>query len=141
MPQTARTISAWIRTSHNNPQDRGILSWGINQTTRKWTFRIQTQNGTPGTIRIEANGGFFVGNTVVTDGNWHHVAVTWENDGTPDILDSKLYVDGVLDAEYGNLTTPPSASPGPGRASRAGGGGQCIRRSLDFQALGMYAGW
>lgn len=106
----ARTISAWIRTSHNNPQDRGILSWGINQTTRKWTFRIQTQNGTPGTIRIEANGGFFVGNTVVTDGNWHHVAVTWENDGTPDILDSKLYVDGVLDAEYGNLTTPPSAS-------------------------------
>ncbi len=106
----ARTISAWIRTSHTNPQNRGILSWGINQTTRKWTFRIQTSNGTPGTIRIEANGGFFVGNTVVTDGNWHHVAVTWENDGTPDILDSKLYVDGILDAEYGSLTTPPSAS-------------------------------
>ncbi|MCP4814065.1 MAG: LamG domain-containing protein, partial [Planctomycetaceae bacterium] len=106
----ARTISAWIRTSHTNPQNRGILSWGVNQTSSKWTFRIQTSNGTPGTIRIEANGGFFVGNTVVTDGNWHHVAVTWENDGTPDVLDSKLYVDGVLDAEFGSLTTPPSAS-------------------------------
>ena len=106
----ARTIAAWIRTSHTNPQNRGILSWGINQTTRKWTFRIQTSNGTPGTIRVEANGGFFVGNTVVTDGNWHHVAVTWENDGTPDIIDSRLYVDGKLDAEFGNFTNPPSAS-------------------------------
>ena len=106
----ARTIAAWVRTSHTNPQNRGILSWGINQTSRKWTFRIQTSNGIPGTIRVEANGGFFVGNTVITDGKWHHVAVTWENDGTPDILDSRLYVDGVLDAEFGNLTTPPSSS-------------------------------
>jgi hypothetical protein len=106
----ARTISAWIRTSHTTPQNRGIVSWGTNQTTNKWTFRIQTSNGIPGTIRVEANGGFFVGNTVITDGKWHHVAVTWENDGTPDILDSRLYVDGALDAEFGNFTTPPSAS-------------------------------
>ncbi len=47
---------------------------------------------------------------MVTDGEWHHVAVTWANDGTPDVEDAKLYVDGVLDAELGNPTTPPSAS-------------------------------
>lgn len=106
-----RTIAAWIRTATNNPQaNKGIVSWGTNLTTQKWTFRIQNSNGTPGTIRIEANGGYFVGNTVVTDGEWHHVAVTWANDGTPDIQDAKLYVDGVLDAEFGNVDTSPSAS-------------------------------
>ena len=106
-----RTISAWIRTSTNNSAvNKGIVSWGTNLTTQKWTFRVQNSNGTPGTIRIEANGGYFVGNTVVTDTEWHHVAVTWANDGSPDIQDAKLYVDGVLDAEFGNVDTPPSAS-------------------------------
>ena len=106
-----RTITAWIKTGINNPnQNKGIVSWGTNLTTEKWTFRIQNSNGTPGTIRIEANGGFFVGNTVVTDTEWHHVAVTWANDGTPNVQDAKLYVDGVLDAEFGNVVTPPSAS-------------------------------
>ena len=33
----------------------------------------------------------------VADGQWHHVAVTWSDDGTPDIADAKLYVDGQLD--------------------------------------------
>lgn len=106
-----RTISAWIRSGTNSTLlNKGIVSWGTNLGTQKWTFRVQTQNGTPGAIRIEANGGFFVGNTVVTDAEWHHVAVTWANDGTPDVLDAKLYVDGVLDAEFGNVDTPPSSS-------------------------------
>ena len=106
-----RTISAWIRSGTNSTLlNKAIVSWGTNLGTQKWTFRVQTQNGTPGAIRIEANGGFFVGNTVVTDAEWHHVAVTWANDGTPDVLDAKLYVDGVLDAEFGNVDTPPSAS-------------------------------
>ena len=106
-----RTISAWIRSGTNSTLlNKGIVSWGTNLGTQKWTFRVQSQNGTPGAIRIEANGGFFVGNTVVTDTEWHHVAVTWANDGTPDVIDAKLYVDGVLDAEFGNVDTPPSAS-------------------------------
>jgi hypothetical protein len=106
-----RTIAVWIKTElDNSNQNRGIVSWGANLSTQKWTFRIQTANGTPGAIRIEANGGFFVGNTVVTDSQWHHVAVTWADDGTPDVLDARLYVDGVLDAEFGSLDTPPSAS-------------------------------
>ena len=106
-----RTISAWIRSGTNSTLlNKGIVSWGTNLGTQKWTFRVQTSNGTPGAIRIEANGGFFVGNTVVTDAEWHHVAVTWANDGTPDVIDAKLYVDGVLDAEFGNVDTPPSAS-------------------------------
>lgn len=106
-----RSVSAWIKTELNSTgQNMGIVSWGSNLSTQKWTFRIQTGNGTAGAIRVEANGGFFVGNTVVTDSQWHHVAVTWADDGTPDIQDAKLYVDGVLDAEFGSIDSPPSAS-------------------------------
>ena len=106
-----RSISAWIKTETDDViQDMAIVSWGSNLSTQKWTFRVNSGNGEQGTIRIEANGGFFVGNTVVTDAQWHHVVVTWADDGTPNIVDAKLYVDGVLDAELGNLESPPSAS-------------------------------
>lgn len=105
-----RSVSAWIRTTNvGTGQNMGIVSWGQNTGGQKWTFRVQSGNGTPGTIRIEVNGGFFVGNTVVTDGEWHHVAVTWANDGSPDVIDASLYVDGILDARLGSAT-PPSAS-------------------------------
>ena len=116
-----RTISAWIKTSTNSTLlDKAIVSWGSNIATQKWTFRVQSQNGTQGAIRVEANGGYFVGNTVVTDTEWHHVAVTWSNDGTPDIQDAKLYVDGVLDAEFGNPDVPPSSSLSIGIATASG---------------------
>jgi hypothetical protein len=134
-----RTIAAWIRTSSNNPAlNKGIVSWGANASTQKWTFRVQTGNGTPGAIRIEANGGFFVGNTVVTDGEWHHVAVTWANDGTPDIQDAKLYVDGVLDADFNSLDTPPSASQSVAinTASSAD-----VRIGDNFQLTHNWDGW
>lgn len=106
-----RSITAWIKTGVNSTAlNKAIASWGANIGTQKWTFRVQDGSGVKGAIRIEANGGYFIGNTVVTDAQWHHVAVTWANDGTPDILDAKLYVDGVLDAEFGSLDVPPSAS-------------------------------
>lgn len=134
-----RTISAWIRTSTNNTAvNKAIVSWGTNLGTQKWTFRIQNSNGTPGAIRIEANGGYFVGNTVVTDTEWHHVAVTWADDGTPDIQDARLYVDGVLDAEFGNVDTPPSASQtiAINTASIAD-----VRIGEDFQLNHNWDGW
>ena len=39
-------------------------------------------------------GGYIYGGTVINDDQWHHVAVVLENDGTPDISEAKLYVDG-----------------------------------------------
>ena len=90
-----RSMSAWIRTASTSPnQDMSIMSWGNNSGGQKWNFRIQQGAGRPGTIRVEVNGGYIVGATVVTDGQWHHVAATWENDGSPNVNDVKLYVDG-----------------------------------------------
>ena len=134
-----RSITAWIRTRLTTPaQNKGIVSWGQNVATNKWTFRIQNSNGTPGTIRIECNGGYFVGNTVVTDGEWHHVAVTWANDGTPDVTDARLYVDGVLDAELGSITVPPSASQSQAVNTTATAD---MRIGDNFQGTHNWDGW
>ena len=134
-----RSVTAWIRTRPNPAsQDKGIISWGQNVAMNKWTFRIQSGNGTAGAIRIEVNGGYLVGNTVVTDGEWHHVAVTWANDGTPDVQDAKLYVDGVLDAEFGSLTVPPSASQSQTIATTATAD---VRIGDDFQTTHNWDGW
>ncbi len=50
-----------------------------------------------GHLRQEVGGGAIVGSTLVGDGEWHHVAVVVENDGSPNINEVRLYVDGLLD--------------------------------------------
>jgi len=87
-----RSVAAWINTTLQN---QAIVSWGSNSTGQKWTFRVQENNGQTGAIRIEVNGGFKVGSTRVDDGRWHHVALVWPNDGSPDVNDALFYVDGV----------------------------------------------
>jgi arylsulfatase A-like enzyme len=89
----ARTCAAWIKTTDsggNNP----ILAWGPNNAGAKWTFLMNTV----GRIRVEIGTGSVVGTTAVNDGQWHHVACTFANDGTPNATDVKLYVDGMLEA-------------------------------------------
>jgi hypothetical protein len=92
-----RTMTAWIRTTE--PGNVNILSWGENSAGQKWRMRV---DGTGG-LRAEVNGGYNYGVTNIRDGRWHHVAVTWEDDGTPDALDFLLYVDGQRDATADSL--------------------------------------
>ena len=61
----------------------------------KWVFRVNAD----GTLRVEVNGGYTYGTTLLIDNNWHHVACTFSGTQVSDI---KLYVDGVLET---NLTT------------------------------------
>ncbi len=103
----ARTVSAWIKV--NTPVsnvNQAILAWGTNSGGQKWTFRIQDSNGTSGALRTEVNGGFIVGTTPLDDGNWHQVAATFIDDGTPNVQDVLLYVDGQLNAQYGGSPAP-----------------------------------
>ena len=90
-----RTIEAWVNTSVS---DKEILSWGQNATGEKWVFRL---NG-DGTIRVEVNGGFKYGTTQVNDGNWHHVACTFNGTNVTDVL---FYVDGQLESTGGSQST------------------------------------
>jgi len=97
----SRTLAAWIKSAPGViplASNLGIFGYGTNVAGNKWNFRTQNNNGPiDGNIRVEVNGGYIVGSTVVIDNTWHHVAMTWEDDGTPDVTDVLLYVDGVLD--------------------------------------------
>ncbi|PCH71362.1 MAG: hypothetical protein COC06_01630 [Bacteroidales bacterium] len=86
----SRTITAWIKTETPN---KAIVAWGVAQTSQKWVFRLEST----GVLRLEPGGGNIIGSTVVSDNLWHHVACVFEDDGTPNINDVKLYVDGVLE--------------------------------------------
>jgi len=89
-----RTCCAWIKTENLGE----IISWGNNVTGQKWIFLVQTSNGTDGAIRVEVSGGYIVGVTDVRDGRWHHVAAVLEENAAPDVVQIKLYLDGVQQA-------------------------------------------
>ena len=89
----ARTVSAWIKTTGTGQYP--IIAWGPNSNGNKWTFLAQN-----GHLRIEVTGGFREGATLINNGQWRHVAATFTNDGTPDVLDVQLYIDGILETTF-----------------------------------------
>lgn len=90
----SRTVAAWVKTTYaGGSGDRPIIAWGANTTGNKWTFLMNTA----GRLRLECTGGWVVGTRLINDGQWHHVAATFANDGTPTSTDIKLYVDGTLE--------------------------------------------
>ena len=102
-----RTCTAWIKTSTAGQQT--IMTWGLNVADQKWRIRIEASNNS---LRVENNGGNHWGTTDLADGEWHHTAVTFEDDGTPDIRDSLLYVDGQLEAIDGGADQPVNTNVG-----------------------------
>lgn len=92
-----RTTAAWIKTTGVG----AIVAWGKNRDYNKWYMRLENATGTgvpTGALRVETGGGSIRGTTDLRDGRWHHVAATFANDGTPDVEDVVLYVDGVAEA-------------------------------------------
>jgi hypothetical protein len=89
---TNRTCSAWIKTTVTRPSN--IIVWGAPLNGASWMFRT----GSLGNLEVGVWGGYIRGNTMINDGQWHHVAAVLSNDGTPAVGDIDLYVDGVLEA-------------------------------------------
>ena len=85
----SRTCIAWIKTTMPGE----IVSWGDTSEGHKWIVRVSET----GALRAEISNGYIYGTTVINDGRWHHVAVVLEDDGSPDISEARLYVDGRLD--------------------------------------------
>ncbi|MCA9246764.1 MAG: NPCBM/NEW2 domain-containing protein, partial [Planctomycetales bacterium] len=119
-----RTVTAWVQTT---AQNNAIVAWGNNANAQKFVFRLNDNagNGQVGALRLEVNGGFIIGTTDLRDGQWHHVAVTWENDGSPNVVDALLYVDGQLETVSGqqgnNLNTAANADVRIGNDPLTGG--------------------
>ena len=89
----SRTCTTWIKSQ---PQriTMEILCWGGNAAGgEKWTIRVSET----GTLRAEVSGGYIIGTTPINDGSWHHIAVVLYDDGSADIAEAQLYVDGQLE--------------------------------------------
>ncbi len=102
----ARTIEAWVKTTTAN--NGVIISWGATSSGNGWRIRINstsTSGRVVGALRADLAGGNIVGSTPINDGEWHHIAVTFENDGTPNLQDILLYVDGQLETYSFNSTS------------------------------------
>lgn len=76
--------------------------WGSdNVNGGRFTVRINNVSGLY-KLRIENKGGGVNGTVTLNDGNWHHIAVTYDN--SLSINKYKLYVDGNLDTQ-GDIST------------------------------------
>ncbi|MEZ4956853.1 MAG: LamG-like jellyroll fold domain-containing protein [Saprospiraceae bacterium] len=94
----SRTFEAWVK-----PDDEGpIFGYGVNSTNKKWIIRTDGN----GRLRTEINGASIVGETVITDGQWHHIAVVLDNTNGSNLNNTTLYVDGKAEAisSSSNLT-------------------------------------
>ncbi|MGW9684890.1 LamG-like jellyroll fold domain-containing protein [Flagellimonas sp. 2504JD1-5] len=81
-----RTVSAWLKTT--TTERITISHWGASGTGSRATFAVNPD----GTIRSEFQGGGLNSTAAVNDGEWHHVAYTY--DGA--VL--TVYVDGIASA-------------------------------------------
>jgi len=95
----ARTVTAWVNTTSTTTSV--IAGWGLNTANQRMELRIDV-----GRLRCEHEGGNMQGSTNLTDGGWHHVAVTLRSNATISYPDVKLYLDGVDD-------TIPTVDPDP----------------------------
>jgi len=100
----ARTVSCWIRCSGDQSANAMLVSWGTNNNGQRFSFRLNTNagNGVVNALRLEVQGGYKVGQTVLNDDTWHHVAVA-----VPDgagVHDAVFYVDGVMETQASGLS-------------------------------------
>ena len=91
----SRTVEAWIKTTNASGQ-RVIVDFGTNSSAQRFSFVVNA-----GVLRIEIQGTGTATTTSVADGEWHHVAVVYDNSITNDYA---LYIDGTLE-KSANLTT------------------------------------
>ena len=99
----SRTCSAWIKTS--TAVGANIVFWGDPRTNHnRWA--LYARGG--GELAVGIKMGFVIGTTNVCDGDWHHVAAVFANDGTPDIAETRLYVDGVEETISASLSAVPN---------------------------------
>ena len=96
----SRSMCLWFNTDGGGtgPNGRGLLGWGTPQGSGvRWELAINMQGDprVPGALRINASSGTRTCQTVVTDSEWHHVAVTLHDDGSPTSEEMYVYLDGV----------------------------------------------
>ncbi|MCP4455732.1 MAG: DUF1349 domain-containing protein [Planctomycetes bacterium] len=106
----ALTLCYWIREDMNCPDTNVLVGQGWDNTVAGYTFAVHRVNkqkfewcissGRPSTIAA-THRNQDVGAIDVSDGQWHHIAVTYDAQNVQ--AGRKIYVDGQLDKTLGSL--------------------------------------
>lgn len=101
---SSRTIEAWINPVLKSTQ-AVIVDMGLSSTGQRFTLNLIN-----GKLRIEVGGSGLIGTTVIPDGKWHHVAVTYDNSVSTGKFN--LYIDGVQEGSPFDLPTAVNTGSG-----------------------------
>lgn len=86
-----RTVECWIKTSASQQTQQILVDWG---SAAPLGSRFTLNMIAFGKIRIEVGGNGFNSTQSIADGNWHHVAVTYDHAAATKV---RMYIDGVLE--------------------------------------------
>lgn len=89
----ARSAALWINTT-SDEKNAGLVNWGALGSFSRSSFKLQRA----GFIRFEWQGGGMNASTNVIDGQWHHVAFTYDGNTV------NLYVNGTLENSSSGIT-------------------------------------
>ncbi|MDA7649053.1 sulfatase-like hydrolase/transferase [Akkermansiaceae bacterium] len=97
----ARTVMALVRAAPAL-ENQTIFGYGGTPNGQRFSFRTNANAGSPNNhrLRLEVQGGAIIGATTLNVDEWYHVAVVcddFDNSGTMNVDEAKLYVDGILD--------------------------------------------
>ena len=135
---TSFTILCWIKTTHTDASMPLLHVAGI-YTGISYTLRYGFYFGTgDGKVLMLIGAGStvyqsFTGPTVVCDGDWHHIAVTRDDDY------ARIYVDGRVDRFYSSPVPPQYNNPGLYNTTDAGIGYATTTSLIDELQLLDYA--
>ncbi|QNN22696.1 hypothetical protein HED60_10605 [Planctomycetales bacterium ZRK34] len=121
-----RTVALWVRIPADVSRDNayGMLSYGQHAPGRTWqmSWNPIPADGAVGAARVGLHSSQLVGTTDLRDGQWHHIAATFDGSRF------KLYVDAQLEADddFANMmhtdVSPASHPLTLGRNLSPGGG-------------------
>jgi len=86
------SISGWVKSTSTG--DVTMVNWGTQTGGQRVDFRLGG-----GRLRVEHGNGNLQGNTVLADGQWHHVALTVTENAPLSYPSVKLYLDGFDDSQ------------------------------------------
>lgn len=109
-----RTLSLWINTSVESDMD--LVSWGKDEPGALWALSIMQGGGRgqpKGALQLDVGEGILVGQTTLTDGQWHLIAVVLDECESPRMQNVRVYVDGHIESSSMILDAPINTVAGP----------------------------
>jgi len=94
----SRSTSFWINTTDTSGE---IISWGKYSSGSDWNVSVFG-----GAIHLKYGIAFITSTATINDNLWHHVALVLTDDGSPDINETKIYIDGILDTPSAYIGRP-----------------------------------